>query len=96
MVKSKTMVILLVMGLLVPALSAKAANEGCLELIMNNCTSCHYQTRICEKIDKKSKRAWKKSIKRMLRYGLKMDKRTQGKAVDCLLSMKKEDPGLCK
>ncbi len=72
------------------------AEEECLELLEQQCTSCHYNTRICKKLEKKNKRAWKKTVKRMLRYGLKMDKQEQEKSVDCLLAMK-EDPGpFCK
>jgi hypothetical protein len=72
------------------------ADEECLELLEQKCTSCHYNTRICKKLGKKNTRAWKSTVKRMLRYGLKMDKQEQEKSVDCLLSMKKDPGPFCK
>lgn len=72
------------------------ADEECLELLEQKCTSCHYNTRICKKLEKKNKRAWKSTVKRMLRYGLKLDKQEQEKSVDCLLSMKKDPGPFCK
>ena len=72
------------------------AGEECLELLEQKCTSCHYNTRICKKLEKKNMRAWKKSVKRMLRYGLKLDKQEQEKIIDCLLAMKEEPGPFCK
>ena len=72
------------------------AGEDCLDLLEQKCTSCHYNTRICNKLDKKNKRKWSSSVKRMLRYGLKLDKKEQDKIVDCLLSLKKDSGQFCK
>lgn len=76
-----------------PALSADAS---CLEKLEQNCTSCHYNTRICKKITKKNKRSWKSTVKRMLRYGMKMTKSEQSDIVDCLLELKKDSEEFCK
>ena len=72
------------------------AGEECLEQLEQKCTSCHYNTRICKKLEKKNKRAWKKTVKRMLRYGMEMDKQEQEKIVDCLLALKEEPGPFCK
>jgi len=73
------------------------AAENCLEQLEKECTGCHYNTRICKKLKKKNKRAWNSTVKRMLRYGLKLDKQEMSKIVDCLLALKKDDPGqFCK
>ena len=75
---------------------AHSAEQTCLEKLEKDCTSCHYNTRICKKIEKKSKRAWKSTVKRMLRYGMKMDKKEQSDIVDCLLELKKDSEQFCK
>ncbi|MEN8143005.1 MAG: hypothetical protein ABFQ82_05345 [Thermodesulfobacteriota bacterium] len=72
------------------------ADQDCADLLEKNCTSCHYNTRICNKIGKKNKRKWKTSVKRMLRYGLKLDKKTQNTIVDCLVALEKDATLFCK
>ena len=72
------------------------AEENCGELLEKNCTSCHYKTRICQKIGAKSKRGWKISVKRMLRYGLKLDKKEQKEIVACLSELKKGSKLVCE
>ena len=76
--------------------SSQAEELTCLERLEQKCTSCHYNTRICTKIEKKNKRAWKSSVKRMLRYGLKLEKKEQDDIVDCLLELKKDSEKFCK
>ena len=89
--------IVLVLTLFLTVPLSLTAGQDCNDLLEKNCTSCHYNTRICNKIGKKNKRKWKTSVKRMLRYGLKIDKKAQGSIVDCLVSLdKKEDPLFCK
>jgi hypothetical protein len=68
------------------------AEQDCIEMLEQNCTSCHYKTRICKKVGKKNKRAWKNTTKRMIRYGLKIDKSELAKITNCLVSLK-ENPG---
>ena len=75
---------------------ARSAEQTCLEKLEKDCTGCHYNTRICKKITKKNKRAWKSTVKRMLRYGMKMDKQEQSDIVDCLLELKKDSEQFCK
>ena len=72
------------------------AEQDCADLLEKNCTSCHYNTRICNKIGKKNKRKWKVTVKRMLRYGLKIDKATQNETIACLVSLEKESARFCK
>ena len=89
--------ILMVISLFLTAPLSLMAAQNCIDLLEKNCTGCHYNTRICNKIGKKNKRKWKSSVKRMLRYGLKIDKKAQSSIVDCLVSLeKKEDSKFCK
>lgn len=68
------------------------AGQECLEMLTQNCTSCHYKTRICDKIGKKNRRSWKNTAKRMARYGLKLDKADLDQVTECLVALE-ENPG---
>lgn len=89
----------LTMALGIAALSltvtARAAQD-CTANVLAACSTCHYQSRICEKLDKKSKREWKVTLKRMLRYGLVLDEAQQDSMLECLVSLKKDRGRLCK
>jgi hypothetical protein len=95
--KNKLTVMGLALGIagLVLAAPARAAQD-CAEQVLASCTSCHYQTRVCEKLDKKSKREWKVTLKRMLRYGLVLDEAGQGRMLECLVALGKDHTKLCK
>lgn len=80
------------LALTIPARAA----QDCTDQVMATCTSCHYQARICEKLDKKSKREWQVTLKRMLRYGLVLDETGQGRMLECLVALKKDHTKLCK
>lgn len=87
----------MVMGLAALSLTVPAQSaQDCTDQLLATCTSCHYQNRICEKLDKKSRRDWQVSIKRMLRYGLVLDEAGQGKILECLAALKKDHTKLCR
>ena len=72
------------------------ADEECGKLITERCESCHYKSRVCQKLGKHTKRRWKRSIKNMVRYGAKLSKKEEEKLIDCL---SKAPPGadyVCK
>ena len=94
--KKRITTIALICSALLLLTSAKGlAAEPCTELILENCTRCHYSTRICEKLGKKSKRAWKSTMKRMVRYGLALDKDIMKEITNCLVDMPPETKGVC-
>ena len=93
--KKTSVSISLALILILTAPLSVMASQDCVDLLEKNCTSCHYNTRICNKIGKKNKRKWKTSIKRMLRYGLKIDKNIQDEIASCLVSMDKDDTKFC-
>lgn len=80
---------------LMSAIPARA-NKECTDKVMASCTKCHYQTRICEKLGKKSQRDWKVTTKRMIRYGLILSDSEQESIVKCLLALGKDSGDLCK
>ncbi|MDT8335980.1 MAG: hypothetical protein RQ753_09795 [Desulfurivibrionaceae bacterium] len=71
----------LLMATLVPA------GQDCGERLREKCTTCHYNTRICEKVGTKNRRAWKNSTKRMIRYGLKISNAEIDGITECLVSL---------
>ena len=65
--------------------STSVAGESCSELLTNRCETCHYNTRVCQKVKKKKgKGSWKRTIKNMVKQGAKLDKSEQKQLVDCL------------
>ena len=91
--KSVSISLALILGLTTPF--SLMAEEDCTDLLEKNCTGCHYNTRICNKIGKKNKRKWNATVKRMLRYGLKIDKKTQKEIAGCLVSLDKNETQFC-
>ena len=71
------------------------AGQDCVEMLEQNCTSCHYKTRICKKVGTKNKRSWKNTTKRMVRYGLKLDKSELDKVTNCLVALEENSEKFC-
>lgn len=71
------------------------AGQDCSEMLEQNCTSCHYKTRICNKIGKKNKRSWKNTTKRMMRYGLKLDNTELKEITRCLVALEEDSKKFC-
>ena len=71
------------------------AGQDCIEMLEQNCTNCHYKTRICKKVGKKNRRAWKNTTKRMIRYGLKLDKSELDKVTNCLVALEENPEKFC-
>lgn len=65
--------------------SASIAEESCSELLTNRCETCHYNTRVCQKVTKKKgKGSWKRTIKNMVKQGAKLSNSEQKQLVACL------------
>ena len=76
--------------------SPAAPPTNCEELLMNKCLSCHYETRICQKVKKrKGKRSWARTIKSMVRHGAVVNKGEQKTLVNCLSSADQTVLELC-
>lgn len=71
------------------------ASQTCVDKITATCTKCHYQERICEKLGKNSQREWKKTIKRMLRYGLELNENDQASILKCLVILEGNRGNFC-
>ena len=72
------------------------ADESCASLLQSRCLSCHFETRICDKMKKKKgKGSWKRTIKSMIRHGAKLDKGEQKLLIQCLAGRDKAALSLC-
>ncbi len=73
-----------------------AAEDACDSLVKNKCLSCHFETRICQKMKKKKgKSSWKRTIKSMIRHGAKLNKGEQKVLVQCFTSRDPSVLSLC-
>ncbi|MBC8318858.1 MAG: hypothetical protein H8E41_13220 [Desulfobulbaceae bacterium] len=67
--------------------------SSCETLLVTKCGTCHYLTRVCQKIGRKSKGDWRRNVKRMVRKGAVLSRDEQKVLVDCL---HKEEEGAVK
>lgn len=66
---------------------APATDGGkCATLLSQKCTTCHTTARICEKLGKKSKARWQRSIDRMVERGAKLNAAEIAALLVCLES----------
>ena len=68
----------------------------CLSLVEQECQGCHYLSRVCRKLDKKTKRGWKATMRVMLRRGAVISKEDQKKIIDCLVEPTPALQAACK
>lgn len=72
------------------------AAETCTSLLQGRCESCHYLTRVCEKVaEKKGKWSWKRTVKNMVKQGAKLNDEERDLMVDCLSQPAPEVLKLC-
>ncbi len=76
---------------------ASAGQEkSCLELLKGRCLRCHYETRICRKLEKKaSTRAWNGTIGAMIRHGAQVSKQEKKQLASCLGGRDREVQEFC-
>jgi len=76
--------------------STAVAGDECANLITSRCEVCHYMTRICESLGKKSKGSWRRTVGNMVSYGAQLNKEEQLSLVDCLSAPSADIKELCK
>jgi hypothetical protein len=69
---------------------------SCKTLLLTKCDSCHYLTRVCYRLGKKSKRGWKSTLKVMIRRGAQLTMQEQKVLLECLSSPEGEAQSTCK
>lgn len=80
---------------LASASSDQDTNRDCETILNETCSTCHYKTRICQKLGKKKKGAWKKTINTMVRYGAKISPKEQETLLTCLSKAVPGDKRVC-
>jgi len=75
---------------------ADAETKQCAGLINRRCQECHYKTRICQALGKKTKAEWKSTVKNMIRQGAKLYEAEIGAIIDCLGSAPVGADFVCK
>ena len=102
-VQGFTLFAFLTLGLLLS--SPVAGQEGCTQLLTKRCETCHYMTRVCQKVDKERNKkswfggsagTWKRTIKNMVKQGAQLNKAEEEILVECLSKPTSEVLSLCK
>lgn len=73
----------------------RAEDTTCGQLLVTRCEECHYLSRVCQKLGKKSKWRWKRSMKVMVRHGAKINKAEQKKLIKCLAEQSPDVVAVC-
>ena len=76
--------------------SGGSEDASCAVLLLTKCDSCHYLTRVCYRLGKKSKRGWKSTLKVMIRRGALLTKNEQKVLLECLSSPEGEAQTTCR
>ena len=81
------------------------AGESCTQLLTKRCETCHYMTRVCQKVDKERNKkswfggsagSWKRTIKNMVKQGAQLNEDEEKILVDCLSQPFAEVLALCQ
>ena len=70
--------------------------EHCRSLIDSKCIDCHYKSRICYALGKKSRRRWRRTINNMVDYGTRLTDKEIETITDCLFKAAPNTPYACK
>lgn len=76
--------------------SGGGEDTNCAALLLTKCDSCHYLTRVCYRLDKKSKRGWKRTLKVMIKRGAQLTVKEQKILLECLSSPVGEARSTCR
>jgi len=76
--------------------SNSQAEENCSTLMLTRCDTCHYLTRACYALGKKSKWGWRQTIRAMVGRGAKLTDEEQKILVECLGEPTEEAKTTCR
>lgn len=82
-------------ALLSAAVTFDTKEKDCAVLLNTRCDTCHYRARICQALGEKSKREWQRTVKTMVRYGVKLTKDQQNILASCLYKAPKKAKFVC-
>ena len=81
---------------LLQAQDVKGQKNNCESLLVEQCGSCHYLSRVCHKLGKKSKGDWRRTVRRMVRKGAVLSEADQKLLVQCLYTQEDGVVTACK
>ena len=89
-------IISFIASILFVPISVAGAEQSCGTLMEGRCLSCHFETRICQKLRKnKGRRSWKRTIKSMVRHGAELTVDEQKHLAQCFAEKDAEILSLC-
>lgn len=97
--------ILAIMGIGFIMSSPVSAEDNCIQLLTKRCETCHYLTRVCQKVDKERNKkswfggaagTWKRTMKNMVKQGAQLNKEEEKVLVECLSKPTPEVLNVCK
>ena len=68
----------------------------CATLLLTKCDSCHYLTRVCYRVGKKSRRSWKRTLNAMVRHGAQVTEAQLDTLLACLSDAAPEVEKTCR
>lgn len=87
------------------SISSAQENKSCVPLLTERCETCHYLTRVCQKVDKERnkkslfgspKGTWKRIIKNMVKQGAQLNNEEENILIECLSKPTQEVLDECK
>ncbi|MDH4320849.1 MAG: hypothetical protein OEV73_05045 [Desulfobulbaceae bacterium] len=56
----------------------------CTAILNTHCVVCHHATRICQKLGKKNRKGWERTISNMISHGAQLTPAEKKTLIDCL------------
>lgn len=73
-----------------------AGSDNCRAILESACEFCHSETRICQKLGKKSESRWRRTVERMIKRGAKLTSDQEATLVNCLTNESPDIVQVCK
>ena len=95
-------IVVLVSFVLLFSLVTRAQEKGqeeetdCARLLLTRCDSCHYLTRVCYRLGRKSRRSWKRTLHAMVKHGAQLTEIQFDILLACLSEPAAEAEKTCK
>jgi len=75
---------------------ATSTDGSCRSMLEASCLACHSEARICQKLGRKSKKRWERTIARMVKHGANMSSTDQDALSNCLADESADVVQMCK
>lgn len=79
-----------------PKSEKTSAGGSCRSIVEAACVSCHSENRICQKLGRKDKSRWLRTIDRMIKRGTKLSSADRDTLADCLANESSDIVQMCK